>query len=69
METCGAADVVGESPSQSTYLCTLDAGHPANPDGATITHRCDYREMDPDNPPFTRPAFHEWTVPVAGTVG
>lgn len=60
MDTCGAADVI----DSSTYLCTLAVGHAPNPDG-TITHRCEGRELDPDNLPFTRSMVHEWTSPAA----
>lgn len=61
MDTCGAVDVVDDT----TYLCTLAAGHPPNEDGTTITHRWVGREMDPDNPPFSREASHEWTSPTS----
>jgi len=49
------------------YFCTLDAGHPANPDGETITHRSTWLGPDPANPisiPWTYEYHQEWTVPV-----
>lgn len=51
---CSEATVDGTN----TYYCTLDAGHePPN------EHRCDYRELDPNNFPMTRPASYSWTTP------
>lgn len=54
-ETCGALD----DRDGALYYCTLPAGHePAD------QHASEYREPDPDHPPFTRAAVHEWTEPL-----
>lgn len=53
MDTCGAVD---PAVTETLYYCTLPVGH--TPPGE---HRCDYREIDPDNPPRARAATHSWT--------
>lgn len=56
-ELCGALD---PDSTEMAFYCTLTAGH--DPGLETVTHRTDYRKEDPDNPPATLPAVHEWAV-------
>lgn len=59
MGLCQAVDDTGET----RFFCTLEITPDHGPDMTGVTHRTDYMDTDPDNPPFMKPYVHEWTVP------